>query len=334
MRPVTATLAPASTILGANLMMDTTLTTSYAWQSFSFPLLEPISSGGGICLVLQHTLGSKSVTVQSTSAFPGLQKTSNSGTSWSYDSGKCLVSRLYGKQIRSGGTESLNSTYLTSLDISLRMTSTLPTLRSNVAMLNHPELLSGKWELKFDQNPTATDVNGDGAGDWVVHGGGSFNMATLVGGVWLTSGTQLNTYPGNDFSKTTIVDVKFQNTSVGGNGATLTMNALRSGSTCAPLLAYLKKQADGTQTLTLSTKFNDFLPKTLLNITGLANQPVLLHLIIDPATSSVAVSVNDVQHGNYALTPFTSADGSRVASIGTNVSNAEFSYARIRVLEE
>jgi prepilin-type N-terminal cleavage/methylation domain-containing protein len=310
MRPVTATLAPASNILGANLMMDSTLTTSYAWQSYSFPHLEPISSGGGICLVLQHTLGSKSATLQGTSAFPGLQKTSNSGVAWDYDSGKCLVSRLYGKQIRSAGTKSLNSTYLTSVDIALRMTTTSPTLRCNVAMLNHPESLSGKWELKFDQNPTSTDINGDGAGDWVVNGGGSFNMATLVGGAWLANGTQLKTYPDSNFSETTIVDVKFQNTSVGGNGATFTMNALRSGSTCVPILAYLKKQADGTQTLTLSTKINDFIPKTLLNITGLANQPVLLHLIIDPATSSVAVSVNDVQHGNYALTPFSSMDGS------------------------
>ena len=99
---------------------------------------------------------------------------------------------------------------------------------------------------------------------------------TLVNGVWQTSGTQLNTSPNNDFVKTTVVDVKFQNTSVGGNGATFTINALRSGSSCAPVLAYLKKQTDGTQTLTVSTKITDLLPKTLLNVTGLPSQPVLL----------------------------------------------------------
>ena len=59
-----------------------------------------------------------------------------------------------------------------------------------------------------------------------------------------------------------------------------------------------------------------------------------MHLIIDPLTSVVSIRVNDVPYGTFALTPFFCADGSRFAAIGANGSNAEFSYVRIRVLEQ
>ena len=334
LRPASINLAPANTVLEQYSLLDSQMTTTYAWKSYNFTTIDPLPSGGAICLTVQHQTGSKAVTVQSTSTVAGLQKTGDSGTSWDYDNGKCLVSQLFGKLTRSGGTQSVNSKYLTSMTVALQMTATTPTIQSSTVLLNHPEMLSTKWELQFNQNPTTTDGNGDGTGDWVVNGGGAFNMASIVNGVWQTSSTLLNTNPGNDFNKTTIVDLKFNNTTVGGNGATFAINAFRSGFSCAPILANLRKQTNGTQTLTISTKLNDTTPKTLLNITGLSSQPINLHLIINPSTSSVGIVVNDVQQGTYVVTPFASADGTRVVSIGGNGSTAEFSYARIRVLEE
>lgn len=334
MRPATVNLIPSNTILEQYTLRDSMMTGTYAYQSFNFNRIDPISSGGAICLTVVGQTGSKSVTVQSTSGFVGLEKTGSNGTVWSYDTGKSLVSQLYGKLTRSGGTQTLNSNYLKSYDIALRMAGTSPTLRTSAALLNHPEMLSGKWELKFDQNPTTVDINGDATNDWVVNGGGAFAMSSLVTGVWQTSGVQLSTNPNCDFAKTTVIDVKFRNTSVGGNGAIFAINGLRSGSTMAPILVYLKLQTDGTQSLSLATKSDDATTKTLINLTGLAPQPVLLHLIIDPVAKSVSIEVNDVQYGNYPLTPFASSDSNRSATLGANGSNAEFSYARIRVLEQ
>ncbi len=332
-RSATALSQPTSTILQESTLIQTGLSSSYGWRSFTFSNLDPIGPGGAVCLVLQHQLGLKSVTVQSSSAYPGLLKTTNSGSTWTNDGGKCLVSQLYGKLTRAGGTQTVNSNYLTSVGIVLRMTSTSPTLRTTTPALNHPELLSGKWELKFSQNPTQTDVNGDGAGDWSVDGGGNFNMSTISNSVWQTSSTKLNTSPGNDFDKVTIADVRFRNTSVGGQGATFSLNALRSGLSCAPVLVKLKLQSDGTQTLTLSTINLLLLETTLISVPGLPNQPVDLHLMIDPATSSVSLRVNDVPEGSFTLAPFVYTDVSRAATIGATGSNAEFSYVRIRVLE-
>ena len=333
LRPATANLTPSSTVFEQYSLIDSTMTSSYAWQSLNYNSLAPISSGGSIALALQQQTGTNSGTFQQCDAFPGLLKTTSSGVSWTYDSGKCLVSRLYGKLIRSSGTQSVNSNYLTSLDIGLRMTATSPLQKSTAAFLNHPELLSDYWELKFDKNPTTVDVNGDTLGDWVVNGSGLFNMSLISNGIWQASSTQLNTNPAKDFTKTTLVDLRFRNTGVGGNGATFSVNALRTNSICAPISASLIKQPDGTQTLTLATKTSDSITKTLIRIPGLPSQLVLVHLIIAPITSSVSISVNAVPYGTFKVSPFASSDGNRFASIGASATTAEFSYARIRVLE-
>lgn len=334
MRPATATLTPTSQILEQYWLTDSSMTSFYTWQSFSFSSLDPLPSGGAICLVLQRVFGSKSAVLLSTNAYPGLERSSNNGSSWSYDNRKAIVSQLYGKYIRSYGSESINSNYLISMDMVLRMTPSSPTLRTTAALLNHPELLAGKWELKFDRDPTAVDVNGDGAGDWGVSGGGNFDSGSLSGGTWRSGVTQLATSPNCDFATTTVIDLKMQNTSVGGNGATFAFNALRNNSKCAPVLAYLTRQTDGTQTLKVFTKTNDAQSRTLLNLTGLAAAPVQLHLVANATTKNLNISVNDVQYGTFALTPFTSSDTSRVATIGPSGSNAEFSYVRIRVFKE
>ncbi|MDB5385550.1 MAG: hypothetical protein JWM11_1196 [Planctomycetaceae bacterium] len=330
MRPASGSMTPTSTILEQYTLADTSLTSSYAFQSFSFTTLSPIAPGGGICLVLARQSGTTSMVAQDNSGAGELSGLS----SWSYSSSKALNCQLFGKLSRSGIPNSYNSNYLTSMGIALRISPTASVLQTTGAALNHPELLSGKWELKFDQTPTTVDMNGDATADWVVHGGGTFNANSLVNGIWTTSGTLLDTAPGNDFAKTTIVDLRLQNTTTGGNGATFAINALRSGTTCAPILAYLKLQADGTQTLTVSKKTNDSTTQTLVNVTGLPGSAVDLHLIIDPIAAAVCIKANGVERGTFAVTRFNSSDASRTVTIGASGSTARFSYASIRVLEQ
>lgn len=334
MRYATANMTPSDTVLEQAHLADTTLADSYAWVSVPFPTLDPIPSGGAICFVVRHALGLKTLTARSTGGVPGLARTFNEGSTWAYDGGRCLSSRLYGKLTRSNGTLSLNSRYLTSLAIAVRMTGNAPVLQTTAAMLNHPELLSGKWELKFLKDPTTVDVNGDGLGDWVVNSGATFPMASLVNGTWQTSGTELNTNPGNGWLRKTAVDVRFRTITVGGSGATLKLNALRSGPSCAPIHVSLTRTPDSTQTLILSTKLTDLVSETRLRIAGLPDDVVLLQLIIDPTPSSVNIRVNGVQYGTYALTPYVSIDSNRFAAIGASGCTAEFSYVRLRVMED
>jgi hypothetical protein len=330
MRTASTSLTPTTTVLEQYTLADTALTNSQVFQSFNFTTLTPISPGGGICLVLARQSGSTSLVAQDNTGAGELSGL----TTWSYSSSKSLNCQLYGKLSRSGQPNSYNSNYLTSMGIALQISSSASVLQTTGIALNHPELLTSKSELKFDQNPTTVDINGDATPDWIVHGGGSFNASTVAGGVWTTTGTLLDTAPGNDFAKTTIVDLRMQNTTIGGNGATFTINALRSGSTCAPILVYLKLQSDGTQTLTVSKKTSDSVTQTLVSVTGLPNQPVDLHLIIDPIAAAVCIKANAVERGTFAVTRFTSSDTSRTASIGASGSTAQFSYAGVRVLEQ
>ncbi|GAA5507645.1 hypothetical protein [Novipirellula caenicola] len=331
MLPATINLTPH----GSSDEQDTVyvLLNSHEWYQATFDELDPLASGGAVCLVLDRSHSSSGVDLQSTTAAAGMLKSANGGTSWSYHSGKALVSRLYGKLTRSNGTLSINSKYLTSMGVTMRMKPNTPNLNWTIACLNHPELLSMRWETEFTQDPTTLDVNGDATGDWIVDDPDPFDVDSLVDGVWRTNGTQLNTTPDCDFDTPTVVDVKFQNTTVGGTGATIKLNAFRSGTMCAPVFASLAKQSDGSQTLTLATKSSNTNTRTLLKVPGLPNQPVFLHLILDPETSSVSLRVNEVHYGTYALSAFESTDTTRSVCLGSDASESEFSYVRVRVME-
>ena len=333
LRPVDVNLKPTGTVLEQYTMVDTLLGLTYGWQEFAFTHIDRIAPNGAIALVLQWQSGIYPATVQLNTGVAQLTST-DSGATWAYQSGKSLQSQLYAKLTRSGASQYAISKYLLAMAVALRLNgSGNPTIQTTAQALNHPELLWGLWELKFDKTPTGVDVNGDGLFDWVVHGGGSFDTASMAGGTWTTSAAGLDTAPGCDFANLTVVDVRFRNTTVGGSGAGFSMNAARSGSTCAPVLAYARLQADGTQTLTVYRKTSDAASEVLMKIPNLSSQFVDLHLIIDPVASSVGITVNNVQYGTFGFTTFSSSDNSRTASIFASGSTAQFQYVRVRVME-
>jgi len=333
LRPVDVNLKPTATVLVQNTLSDSSLGATYAWYEFAFGQADRIAPTGAIALVLQWQSGANSATVQLNTGVGQLIST-NSGAAWTYQSAVSLQAQLYAKLTRSGPSQYATSKYLLAMTIALRVGgSGNPTIQTMAQALNHPELLSGLWELKFDRSPTGVDVNGDGVFDWAVHGGGNLDPNSMSGGVWTTSAIQLDTAPGCDFANLTVVDVRFRNTTAGGSGAGFSMNAARSGSTCAPVLAYARLQADGTQTLTVYRKTSDAASEVLMRIPNLSSQFVDLHLIIDPVAASVGITVNNVQYGTFGYARFSSSDSSRVASIFASGSTGQFQYVRVRVME-
>ena len=328
LRPASSTLAPM-TVYEQYSLPGSGLSASFAWQDFYFSSIPRLTTSTGICLVLQGTLGlPNSLNIEANTGANYLQGTL-SGATWALDSTHSLQSQIYGKLTRSTTTQTATSRYLTSLGISLRAgRSGNPAVQTTALCLSHPEMLGAYWELKFNSDPTHLDVNGDDLNDWNVHGGGTFNVATLVNGTWQASGTGLDTQPGDNFSRLTIVDLRFRATS-SGSVAGFSINAARSGNNCAPVLAQIAMQADGTQTLTVMRKLSDAVTDTLVSIPNLSSQAVDLHLIIDPAYGSVGIAVNTVQYGTFAYNVFTSSDSSQSASLSSS-GTAEFSYVRVR----
>jgi prepilin-type N-terminal cleavage/methylation domain-containing protein len=324
-----ANFLPNGTVLDQFTLAAVGLGGSYAAQLFSLTQSGRLLTTSGFCLTLTCSVGlPASVTVQN-NPNAGLLQTNVAGGTWAYQGNAQLQAQLYAKMTHAGTSQTMVSKYLGALALSLRAgKSTNLAVQSSGQALNHPEILSAYWEAKFDKDPTALDVNADGTLDWIVHNGGTFNTASLSNQAWQANGSGLDTQPADNFARLTVIDVRCRGTSTG-SWAGVSVNAARSGSTCAPVGAKVTLQPDGTQTATVWRKLSDSTTDMLVTAPGLPASAVDLHLIIDPAHGSVGISVNGRQCGTYAYNSYSSSDSSKAVSL-TSSGSAEFSYARVR----
>jgi len=331
LQPAGLNLKPTPTVLQSQTMDGGTLPTSYEWREFPFDGLDRLAPANAVCLVLKHLSGTASATVQA-NAGSGLLNSNDQGLTWAYNSTKSLRSQLYGKITQPGPTQYAVTQYLLGLRIALKAAAVGREVETAVQTLNQPPLLAGFWEADFSSDPTRLDVNGDGAGDWAVHGGGAMDMATVSGGVWHTSGTALDTSPVCDFARLTIADVRMRGT-LAQASAVFTINANRSSTVCVPLTAALQLRPWGTQTLTVSKKKSDGTTESLITVRGLPAAFCDVRLLIDPALNSVSVTVNGNLIGTYGYGAPATASNDRFATLYASGGAAEFDYVRIRVLE-
>ena len=305
------------------------LLSSFGWQQFSFSGIDRLTPTAGICLLVEGASGGTNSMIVENNNLAGLLQTNNGGSSWNYISNKAMVSQLFGTLTRSTTTQYATSKYLSALGIMLRAgTNSNPSVTTTAQLLNRPAMLSAYWESNFTSNPTTLDSNGDGQPDWVSPASATFNAASVSGGTWQANGASLYSNPGDNFSRLTLVDLRFSATS-SGSWAGFSMNAARSGSTCAPVLARITQQSDGSQTLQVWRKLNDSTTDSLLLIPNLPAGATDLHLIIDPTYGSVGIRVNGVQYGSFAYNAYVSSDASTYVQL-TSSGTAQFNWVRIR----
>ena len=152
-----------------------------------------------------------------------------------------------------------------------------------------------------------------------------------LNGVWTATGA-IETRPLADFTTTTTVEVRCRNTSVGGNGAVVRINADRQGGQYAPLLVYVQRQSDGTQTLTLNGKTSDAATKQLFSRTKLPSGFVRFRLTILPQNNVVNLQINDEDQGTYTYPTYApSSTTDRYLTLFADTSAAEFDYVDARV---
>ena len=332
LRPAGADLKPTSTVLQSQLMDASILPVGYAWMEFPFSGMDRVAPTNAQCLVVRYFSGTGNAATLQGCSGSGLVTSADSGATWTYNSTKALQSQLYGKVTQPGPTQYAVTQYLTAMRIAMKVANVGRTADTIAQALNQPALYLGMWEADFSSDPTALDVNGDGAGDWVVHGGGTFPGSSLYGGAWHTSGTALDTSPACNFAAATIVDLRMRSTAVGASAVFL-INADRSGSLCAPLTAALRLEADGTQTLIVARKKTDGSFESLINVWGLPSTVFDLRLLIDTTVHSVSVTANGSFIGAYGYGAPAVSTTDKFASIYGSGGAAEFDYVRIRVLE-
>jgi prepilin-type N-terminal cleavage/methylation domain-containing protein len=332
LRPAGADLKPTSTVLQSQTMDSGTLPSSYAWIEFPFSGMDRVAPANAQCLVVRYFSGTGNAATLQACSGSGLLTSADSGATWTYNSTSALRAQLYGKVTQPGATQYAVTQYLTGMRIAMKVANVGRTAETIAQALNQPPLYLGMWEADFSSDPTALDTNGDGAGDWVVHGGGTFPAASLYGGAWHTSGTALDTTPACNFAATTVVDLRMRSSAAGASAVFL-INADRSGSLCAPLTAALRLEAEGTQTLIVSGKKTDGTFESLINVWGLPSTVLDLRLVIDTAVHSISVTANGSFIGAYGYGAPAVSAADKFASIYASGGAAEFDYVRIRVLE-
>jgi hypothetical protein len=332
MAPALSNLTPAAPYSQQYSDTGLGLLSSFAWRQFSFSGIDRLSPAAGVCLMVEGASGGTNSMIVETNSLPGLIQSTDGGSTWSYISNKGMVSQLFGKLTRSTTTQLATTKYLSALSITLRAgPSTNPAVTSTAQVLNQPALLSAYWEANFTSNPTTLDSNGDGLPDWVAPNGATFNAASVSGGTWQANGATLYSNPGNNFSQLTLVDIRIAATSAG-SWAGFSMNAARSGNTCAPILARITQQSDGYQTIQVWRKLNDSTTDSLLLIPNLPSGPTDLHLIVDPAYGSVGIRVNGQEYGSFAYNAYASSDTSTYVQL-TSSGSAQFNHVRIQELQ-
>jgi hypothetical protein len=260
-----------------------------------------------------------------------LFRSGDSGTAWSMYADRLINGTLYGTYSALGTAVSVTRNYVSHVRVKLQSgEASHARIDASVPLSNSPELLAAYWRADFNADPTASDANGDGAADWA-QASGAFDPSTLVDGVWRPA-SALETRPLHDFTNVTIVKARCQNTSVGGNGAVMRINADRQGGQYAPLVVSVQLQSDGSQKLTLHGMTSDANRTTLFTRSRLSSDPIRYQLTILPQNNLVNLRINDEDQGTFTYPTHTPLSSStRHLTLFEDTSHAEFDYIDVRV---
>jgi hypothetical protein len=265
----------------------------------------------------------------------GLFESNDGGASWRYWQSGGQYAQIYGEvkghYILPGPSHDVTRDYVSHVQLVLQSGGqSHARIDASVPLTSKPEVLSSYWRTDFDRDPTATNGNGDAVSDWAM-ASGTFDTDTLTSGVWEASGA-IETRPLHDFTKITTVEVSCRNSTVGGNGAVVRINADRESGVDAPLLIYLQRQADGTQMLTLNGKTSDSATQQLFRRTRLSSEFVRLRLTILPQDNLVNLAINDEDQGTFSYPTYApSSTTDRFLTLSADTSVAEFDYVDVRV---
>jgi prepilin-type N-terminal cleavage/methylation domain-containing protein len=289
-RPLSAGDLPTTTVLDEQLLVESTLPSSYTWVEFAFNNVSNLDPAARLCLALVlKTKDTHLADIQYDDDFGGrgLLKTNDRESKWGFSTSEELVHYVYGKYITPGPDQTATRRHVTAVELGLQIgPHAQGRVQTAARMFNEPEILRAFWELEAGQSH-ALDRNGDGAAD--------FDATSSA------SGTMLTTAPPHDFTDLTTFKVRFRDTVAGdGERAWAYLNVDWSGTYCAPLIAGLELKADGTQTLEFMAVQTGSEAVALVTATGLSTGFVDLRLVVDPGLDTVNVQIDNKDYGTYS----------------------------------
>jgi hypothetical protein len=332
--PTDSSGKPTEPAIDSGELYTSSMSASWQWYQTSYNDAVDLSPGQKIALTVASMSSSTSIKLgfinNATPSWGTWQKSENAGASWNAEYNEGMRFYAYGTVTTRGPDQTVYRDHLTRIDLSLDADGAGAPIDTAAALLNTPQVVTAVWSLDFDHDPTDIDYDANGSADWVRRDGGAFASGSLSSGKWLAD-SALETRPYDNFKKLTTVEVCFKNTSLGGSGAVVWINADFTNSTGAPIYATLQLQSDNTQTLTLYRKRNASAMQVLTVVKSLPADWITMRLLIDPARDYVNLKVNDVDFGTYAYRSFGMSPSDRVMQLYASGSSAEFDWARLVV---
>jgi hypothetical protein len=324
---------PTSNVLGQTSILGSSIpsTNGMISATFATPVRELSLSRKYDVVWCQSGSGSAAKLAYVDTGYSGVVESDDAGASWQYMPVRQMFCKFYGTYTTPGTTYNVTRNYVSHVTLALQVgTQSHSRIDASIPLQNVPELVSTYWRADFDRNPTTKNTNGDSVADFAA-ASGTFDPATLIGGIWYASGA-LETRPLSDFTTTTVVEARCRNTSVGGLGAVVQINADRQSGHYAPLLVYVKLQSDGTQTLTLLGRTSDSDYKQLFTRQRLPAEFIRFRLTILPQSNAVNLTIKDEDQGTFTYPTYApTSTTDRYMMLYGSSSLAEFDYVDVRV---
>jgi hypothetical protein len=137
---------PSGTVLEEKTLLESTLTSTYKDQEFSFFTVSGLSPLRGLCIVVKWIADATACRVRgcssgvtATNLF--LDKSTNRGASWATLAGQSLLFTVYGTVTTAGTPQTQTTNYLEGVDVVLRASNdTQSIVQTGVRLLNRPEV--------------------------------------------------------------------------------------------------------------------------------------------------------------------------------------------------
>ena len=182
-------------------------------------------------------------------------------------------------------------------------------------MIPSASAITWNWDCSVD--PTTLDSNADGIPDWVVRGGGAFDMGKISAGIW-SGGQVLDNRPLNTYSYFTTVDMAWKSNGTDWS-AVLWMNldytrVSDTMVTFSPVHIHLEDVGD-TQTLRVYNVYANWVEREIATIEGLPDCLIQMHLDIDTTADTIGITIDGVSRGVYGYTAWGDANADMFATV-------------------
>lgn len=326
------TKLPTLGVLAQEIIDEAPLTTNEAWVEVEFGDIHEFSPGQSAVLVLLHQEPSgESGEVIHTKDGTGQVVTKDKESDWAFK-GEGLLHSIYGAATIMGAEQSFSRTYVDTLSVHVELDdpSAFP-IDSAVRMLNRPEIVGGHWVLNFDDDPTAVDLDGDGA-DWTFVSG-SFDPDSVTNGIWQIGAEVLRSQFNRYLDRPTTIDLRMRHPIVG-TGIITQMRVDGAAGSTSQLRLVLVLDANGSQFLSLTHFTSASTGETLTRVYGLPADFVDIRLEIDPDLDTVRLLVDGVEYGVFAYASYAEANTGDYIQFSGIGAGGEFDRVEVRVAED